>query len=249
MSSSQSRIAATLQKFRQEQAAATRTVGALAKEREAKKAQRKAAPPPKPRAPPAAGAGTSAAERPGGQAAKRSVPIGKLKKDVVDCIMAEDGRAMTADDIKTKCGIDIRADGELLAALQNSEKLELVNGFWTYKATHKAANKAELAKLMLKYPEGLKVLEVKDSYKGVADDLTALKQEGRIYVIQNLDNPDQDVIFPCDEKLRLSVDEDVVQLWAECNVSPDDMEEKLKTAGAPWAASFRPPLPPFSPTL
>lgn len=40
---------------------------------------------------------------------------------------------MTADDIKTKCGIDIRADGELLAALQNSEKLELVNGFWTYK--------------------------------------------------------------------------------------------------------------------
>lgn len=39
-------------------------------------------------------------------------------------------------------------------------------------ATHKAANKAELAKLMLKYPEGLKVLEVKDSYKGVADDLT-----------------------------------------------------------------------------
>jgi hypothetical protein len=50
--------------------------------------------------------------------------------------MQEDGRALSSDDIKAKCGIDIHSDSGLMAALQNHDRLELVNGFWSYKVGH-----------------------------------------------------------------------------------------------------------------
>mmetsp|Transcript_8566 Transcript_8566/g.15479 ORF Transcript_8566/g.15479 Transcript_8566/m.15479 type:complete len:268 (-) Transcript_8566:192-995(-) len=227
--SGSSRLAATLEAFRKQQAAATKTTGQLAQERESKRAERKAAVPPKPK--PAADRPAPVPKPAERTPAQRKAPLSKLLKDVLDCILAEDGRALSSDDIKAKCGIDIYSDSGLMAALQNHDRLELVNGFWSYKAKHKAQNKDELAKLMLRYPEGLRVLELKDSYKGVMEDLTTLKQDGRVYIIQNLDDPSQDVIFPCDPKLILTVDEDVVQLWNECQVDPDDMEAEMKKAG------------------
>lgn len=38
-------------------------------------------------------------------------------------------------------------------------------------ARHAARNKNDLMKLLLKYPEGIYTVELKDAYKGVADDL------------------------------------------------------------------------------
>jgi len=226
------RLQAQLEAFRKQQQKANKTQGDIGKERERKRAERQAEAKPKP----ASLARKPTAPLPGAKpAAPRKAPLAKLVKDVLDCIYEAD-QPLTSEDIDTKLkaegksGFDYN-DTELLNTLQNHERLEVVNAMWTYKAKHQVRNKNELFKLLMRYPEGILAKEVKDAYKGVEEDVKILQEEKQIFVIGNADDGTQDVIFPCDPKLRVEVDNDIQQLWKDAWVDPDHVDAELKKAG------------------
>ena len=212
--------------FRQQQASASTTATNINKEREKKKAERRAAQSskPKPRQP-------SKSPAPPSLSGRGKVPLAKLVKDVISCLQEAEGQ-LTPPEIKEACGVDILQDPELLEVLRNHERLQVLGDSWAYKAKHKAKDKEELRKLLLRFPHGIQTLEVMDAYKGVLDDLKALREENHIIIIQcDLHNSSHDMIFPCDPKLRFSVDKDVQQLWDECLLDYDNLDAELKKAG------------------
>ena len=116
--------------------------------------------------------------------------IGKRFKDVLDHLQARLDASQTPAAIFEATGHDVRKDIELRKRLETNERVRIDGGVggYRYKPQHDIEDCATLLNFIRDHPRGTFVEEVKDSYKGVQDDLAALQRDKRIYVINH---PDQ----------------------------------------------------------
>ncbi|KAL5548990.1 hypothetical protein UlMin_004221 [Ulmus minor] len=77
--------------------------------------------------------------------------------------------------------------------------------FNTY-SKHDLKDKSQLIYLIWKYPEGIVVIDLKDSYPTVMEDLHTLKVARHIWLLSNFDSQ-EDIAYPNDPKVPIKVDD------------------------------------------
>jgi len=97
---------------------------------------------------------------------------------------------------------------------------------------HDLKGKDQLLVLIRKFPEGLAVVEAKDAYPNVLEDLQALKATGEVWLLSNMDSQ-EDIVYPNDPKAKIKVDDDLKQLFREIELPRDmvDIEKELQKNG------------------
>jgi len=97
---------------------------------------------------------------------------------------------------------------------------------------HDLKGKDQLLVLIRRFAEGLAVVEVKDAYPTVMEDLQALKAAGEVWLLSNMDSQ-EDIVYPNDPKAKIKVDDDLKQLFREIELPRDmvDVEKELQKNG------------------
>ncbi|RZC57473.1 hypothetical protein C5167_004765 [Papaver somniferum] len=181
----------------------------------------------------------------------RKAPIGAQMKRVI-AILYETREAFTAEQINEVCYVDADNNREVFSGLTNNPKVFYDGKRFSYKngsgkvpayayafivdtgrqATHDLKNKKELLHLIRKFPEGKNVIDLKDAYPTVLDDVQALKASGDVWLLSNFDSQ-EDVVFPNDPKITIKVDDDLKVLFRGIELPRDmiDIEKDLQKNG------------------
>uniref|UniRef100_A0A0D9UZX0 TFIIE beta domain-containing protein n=1 Tax=Leersia perrieri TaxID=77586 RepID=A0A0D9UZX0_9ORYZ len=150
----------------------------------------------------------------------RKSPVGAQIKLVIE-LLYKTRQAFTAEQINEHTYVDILGNKAVLDSLKNNPK-----------SKHDLKGKDQLLVLVRKYPEGLAVVEVKDAYPTVLEDLQALKAAGEVWLLSNMDSQ-EDIVYPNDPKSKIKVDDDLKQLFREMELPRDmvDIEKELQKNG------------------
>ncbi|PKU69358.1 uncharacterized protein LOC110110151 [Dendrobium catenatum] len=161
----------------------------------------------------------------------RKSPVGAQIKRVIDLLL-ETRQAFTPEQINEACYVDIIGNKVVFDSLRNNHKVHYDGRCFSYKSKHDLKGKDQLLSLIRKYPEGLAVVDVKDSYASVMDDLQALKGAGQVWLLANNDSQ-EDIVYPNDPKMVIKVDDDLKQLFRGIELPRDmvDIEKDLQKNG------------------
>ncbi|KAJ3669370.1 hypothetical protein LUZ60_011320 [Juncus effusus] len=157
--------------------------------------------------------------------------VGAKLKLVID-LLYNTREAFTPDEIYERRCVKINGNQQLLESLQKNVKVHFDGRRYSYKAKHDLGGKDELLHLIRKHVEGLPVVDVKDSYEGVLDDLQALKADNLVWLLSNMDSQ-EDIVYPNDPKAILKVDDDIKELFRSIELPRDmvDIERELQKNG------------------
>ncbi|KAL3833520.1 hypothetical protein ACJIZ3_008256 [Penstemon smallii] len=158
----------------------------------------------------------------------RKSPVGAQMKRVIDLLFGA-RKAMTADQINELCYVDINTNTAVFESLRKNLKVNYDGKRFSYKSKHDLRDKDELLVLIRKFPEGISVVDLKDSYPKVMDDLQSLKACGHIWLISSFDSPG-DIAYPNDPRANIEVDDDLKQLFMGIELPLDmtDIERHLQ---------------------
>lgn len=161
----------------------------------------------------------------------RKSPVGAQLKRVID-LLFETRQAFTPEDINEACYVDVNSNKALFDSLKKNTKVKYDGKRFSYKSKYDIKGKDQLLSLVRKYPEGLQVVEVKDSYPSVLEDLQALKAAGHVWLLSNMDSQ-EDIVYPNDPKVMIKVDDDLKQLFRGIELPRDmvDIEKELQKNG------------------
>ncbi|CAL9084213.1 unnamed protein product [Musa textilis] len=161
----------------------------------------------------------------------RKSPVGAQLKRVID-LLFETRQAFTPEDINEACYVDVNSNKALFDSLKKNTKVKYDGKRFSYKSKYDIKGKDQLLSLVRKYPEGLQVVEVKDSYPSVLEDLQALKTAGQVWLLSNMDSQ-EDIVYPNDPKVMIKVDDDLKQLFRGIELPRDmvDIEKELQKNG------------------
>ncbi|KAM0952874.1 putative transcription factor TFIIE beta subunit, DNA-binding domain, TFA2, Winged helix domain 2 [Dioscorea sansibarensis] len=161
----------------------------------------------------------------------RKSPVGAQIKRVID-LLFETRQALTPEQINEACYVDINGNKAVFDSLRNNHKVNYDGKRFSYKSKHDLKGKDQLLSLIRKFPEGLAVVDVKDSYPSVMDDLQALKSAGQVWLLSNMDSQ-EDIVYPNDPKAVIKVDDDLKQLFRGIELPRDmvDIERELQKNG------------------
>ncbi|XP_058731976.1 uncharacterized protein LOC131603607 [Vicia villosa] len=161
----------------------------------------------------------------------RKAPVGAQMKRVIDLLL-ETRKAYTPEQINEVCYVDMRANKDVFDNLRKNPKVHYDGQRFSYKAKYGLKDKTELLQLVRKYPEGIAVIDLKDAYPVVMEDLQALKAAGQIWLLANFDSQ-EDVAYPNDPKANIKVDDDLKQLFRSIELPRDmiDIERDLQKNG------------------
>lgn len=161
----------------------------------------------------------------------RKSPVGAQMKIVIDLLL-ETRQAFTAEEINERCYVDIIGNKAVFDNLKTNNKVSYDGRRFSYKAKHDLKGKDSLLTLIRKSPEGLPVIDVKDAYPSVMDDLQALKAAGNVWLLSNMDSQ-EDIVYPNDPKAVIKVDDDLKQLFRSIELPRDmvDIEKDLQKNG------------------
>ncbi|OEL14012.1 hypothetical protein BAE44_0024965 [Dichanthelium oligosanthes] len=150
----------------------------------------------------------------------RKSPVGAQIKLVIE-LLYKTRQAFTAEQINEATYVDIHGNKAVFDSLRNNPK-----------SKHDLKGKDQLLVLVRKFPEGLAVVEVKDAYPNVLEDLQALKAAGEVWLLSNMDSQ-EDIVYPNDPKAKIKVDDDLKQLFRETELPRDmvDIEKELQKNG------------------
>ncbi|KAJ9703379.1 hypothetical protein PVL29_004955 [Vitis rotundifolia] len=109
----------------------------------------------------------------------RKAPVGAQIKRVIDLLL-ETRQAFTPEQIN---------DGKHLS----------------YKSKHDLKDRSQLLVLIRKFPEGIAVIDLKDAYPSVLEDLQALKAAGQVWLLSNFDSQ-EDIAYPNDPRVPIKKD-------------------------------------------
>ncbi|KMZ74284.1 putative Transcription initiation factor IIE subunit beta [Zostera marina] len=161
----------------------------------------------------------------------RKSPVGAQIKRVIDLLL-ETRQAYTAEQINDAIYVDINGNHAVFESLKNNLKVKYNGKYFSYKPKHDLKDKTQLLELITKCPEGLLVVDVKDSYTSVLDDLKTLKAEGRVWILSNVDSQ-EDIVYPNDPKSNIKSEFALKKLFREIKL-PTDMlliEKDLQNIG------------------
>lgn len=161
----------------------------------------------------------------------RKSPVGAQIKLVID-LLFETRLAFTSEEINERCYVDIIGNKAVFDSLKNNHKVSYDGRRFSYKSKHDLKGKDNLLTLIRKFPEGLPVIDVKDAYPTVMDDLQALKAAGQVWLLSNMDSQ-EDIVYPNDPKAVIKVDDDLKQLFRSIELPRDmvDIEKDLQKNG------------------
>ncbi|KAL3647187.1 hypothetical protein CASFOL_008155 [Castilleja foliolosa] len=162
----------------------------------------------------------------------RKAPVGAQMKRVIDLLFST-RKAFTPEQINEACYVDIKANKSVFDSLRKNPKVRYDGKQFSYKSKHNVKNKDELLDLIRKFPEGVAVIDLKDSYPAVMDDLQALKAEHNIWLLSNFDSQ-EDIAYPDDPKMdNIKVDDDLKLLFRGIELPLDmiDIERDLQKNG------------------
>ncbi|KAK6947752.1 TFA2, Winged helix domain 2 [Dillenia turbinata] len=161
----------------------------------------------------------------------RKSPVGAQIKRVID-LLFETRQELTPEQINDVCYVDVNANKAVFDSLRNNLKVTYDGRCFSYKSKHKLKNKTELLTLIRRYVEGIAVIDLKDAYPTVIEDLQALKAAGEVWLLSNFDSQ-EDIAYPNDPKVKIKVDDDLKQLFREIELPRDmiDIEKDLQKNG------------------
>lgn len=152
-------------------------------------------------------------------------------KRVIDLLL-ETRQAFTVEQINEACYVDMKANKAVFDSLKKNPKVHYDGRCFSYKSKHDIKDKHQLLVLVRKFPEGIAVIDLKDSYPTVMDDLQTLKAAGQIWLLSNFDSQ-EDIAYPNDPRVPIKVDEDLKQLFRKIELPLDmlDVENYLNKNG------------------
>ncbi|XP_028804735.1 uncharacterized protein LOC114759686 [Neltuma alba] len=161
----------------------------------------------------------------------RKAPIGAQMKRVIG-LLFETRQAFTPEQINEACYVDMRANKDVFDNLKKNPKVHYDGERFSYKSKHDLKEKSQLLYLIRKFPEGIPVIDLKDSYPTVMGDLQALKAAGQIWLLSNFDSQ-EDIAYPNDPRVLIKVDDDLKQLFRGVELPHDmlDVEKDLQKNG------------------
>ncbi|KAJ6712436.1 TRANSCRIPTION INITIATION FACTOR IIE BETA SUBUNIT [Salix purpurea] len=131
----------------------------------------------------------------------RKAPAGAQIKRVIDLLL-ETRQAFTPEQINDHCYVDMNSNKAVFDSLRNNLKVHYDGKRFSYKSKHDLKDKSQLLVLIRKFPEGIAVIDLKDAYPNVMDDLQALKAVGQIWLLSNFDSQ-EDIAYPNDPRMDL----------------------------------------------
>lgn len=161
----------------------------------------------------------------------RKAPVGAQIKRVIDLLL-ETRLAHTPEQINEACYVDINSNKAVFDSLKNNPKVSYDGKRFAYKSKHDLKDKSQLLVLIRKFPEGIAVIDLKDAYPSVAEDLQALKADGQIWLLSNFDSQ-EDIAYPNDPRMKIKVDDDLKLLFRSIELPRDmlDIEKDLQKNG------------------
>ncbi|KAG5228370.1 transcription factor IIE [Salix suchowensis] len=161
----------------------------------------------------------------------RKAPAGAQIKRVIDLLL-ETRQAFTPEQINDHCYVDMNSNKAVFDSLRNNLKVHYDGKRFSYKSKHDLKDKSQLLVLIRKFPEGIAVIDLKDAYPNVMDDLQALKAVGQIWLLSNFDSQ-EDIAYPNDPRMVIKVDDDLKQLFRGIELPRDmlDIEKDLQKNG------------------
>lgn len=161
----------------------------------------------------------------------RKAPVGAQMKRVID-ILFETRMGLTPEQINEACYVDMLSNKAVFDSLANNLKVHYDGQRFSYKSKHDVKDKNQLLKLVRSYTEGIAVIDLKDAYPAVMDDLLALKAAGQVWLLSNFDSQ-EDIAYPNDPKVPIKVDDDLKQLFRSIELPRDmiDIEKDLQKNG------------------
>ncbi|PKI65327.1 hypothetical protein CRG98_014291 [Punica granatum] len=134
----------------------------------------------------------------------RKAPVGAQMKRVIDLLL-ETRQALTPEQINEACYVDMNANKAVFDSLAKNPKVHYDGMRFSYKSKHDLKDKNQLLYLIRKFPEGIAVIDLKDAYPTVMEDLQALKGGGQIWLLSNFDSQ-EDIAYPNDPKVPIKKD-------------------------------------------
>ncbi|CAI0454384.1 unnamed protein product [Linum tenue] len=191
----------------------------------------------------------------------RKGPVGSQIKRVIE-LLKDTREAFTSDQINEATYVDVKSNKAVFESLKNNLKVNYDGRHFSYKVTqhyacacldrllqfgttalkflslilcyakHDLKDKNQLLHLIRKFPEGIAVIDLKDAYPTVMEDLQALKAEGKIWLLSNFDSQ-EDIAYPNDPRVVIKVDDDLKQLFRGIELPRDmlDIEKDLQKNG------------------
>ncbi|CAL5417464.1 unnamed protein product [Camellia sinensis] len=141
-------------------------------------------------------------------------------------------QAFTPEQINEACYVDINSNKAVFDSLRNNPKVNYDGRCFAYKSKHALEDKNQLLILIRKSPEGIAVIDLKDAYPTVMEDLQALKAAGQIWLLSNFDSQ-EDIAYPNDPRVPIKVDDDLKLLFRGIELPRDmiDIEKNLQKNG------------------
>ncbi|MED6150686.1 hypothetical protein PIB30_074750 [Stylosanthes scabra] len=161
----------------------------------------------------------------------RKAPVGAQMKRVID-LLFETRQAFTPEQINEVCYVDMRANKDVFDSMRRNPKVKFDGERFSYKSKHDVRDKSQLIYLIRKFPEGIAVIDLKDAYPTVMEDLQGLKAAGQIWLLSNFDSQ-EDIAYPNDPRVPIKVDDDLKQLFRGIELPRDmlDIERDLQKNG------------------
>ncbi|KAF6148996.1 hypothetical protein GIB67_009615 [Kingdonia uniflora] len=160
-------------------------------------------------------------------------PVGAQIKKVIDVLFKTRGN-LTAQQIYDECYVDVRRNKDVFNSLAQNVKVFYDGMRFSYKSKHDVKDKSQLLVLIRKFPEGIPVIDLKDSYPTIVEDLQALKSAGQIWLLSNFDSQ-EDIAYPNDPRIqgKVKVDDDLKVFFREIELPRDmiDIEKDLQKNG------------------
>ncbi|XP_057519747.1 uncharacterized protein LOC130800303 [Amaranthus tricolor] len=161
----------------------------------------------------------------------RKSPAGAQLKRVIDLLL-ERREALTPEQINEACYVDVYGNKTVFDSLKNNPKVHYDGRCFSYKAKHQAKNKDQLLSTIRKFREGMPVIDLKDAYPNVMEDLQTLKADRKVWLLSNIDSQ-EDIVYPNDPRVPIKVDDDLKQLFRSIELPRDflDVEKELQKSG------------------
>ncbi|KAK9950199.1 hypothetical protein M0R45_005700 [Rubus argutus] len=151
----------------------------------------------------------------------RQAPVGAQIKRVIDLLL-ETRQALTPELINEACSVDVNANKAVFESLRKNPKVCYDGKRFSYKSKHDLKDKNQLLSLIREFSEGIPVIDLKDSYPTVMEDLQALKAAGDIWLLSNFDSQ-EDIAYPNDPRLPSTKVDDELKLFFRRIELPRDM--------------------------
>ncbi|CAH8275911.1 unnamed protein product [Arabidopsis lyrata] len=139
----------------------------------------------------------------------------------------------TAEQINEACYVDMTANKAVFNSLRKNPKVHYDGrSRFSYKATHDIKDKKQLLSFVNKSSNVIDVVDLKDAYPNVMEDLQALKASGDIFWLPSNTGSKEGIVYPNDLKYP-KIDDELKALFRDIDIPSDmlDVEKELLKIG------------------